>query len=283
MVSTPNAPESLFERIEKEHANTCLYRRLFLDYSYGLGKIYTAEEIQAAKASPSFEREYNLKYLGLIGNVFHTKDIDAAIKRGERLQQQLATGNCYTQKSVWLDPGFSSSAFGVYITELHDGIVNVLHAEEYPRPDFNEMIETTLRLLQEYNIIFSNGCRVFVDGANLSFIRALKARTSSEDANYENLMSHLKSSYGANFGLHSLVYNMFVVPIHFSKEHKNMAHTKRLLEYGTGAIAIHPTKHIKLITALRTAVENGEGALDKEATSHDDLFDSFRLSLQFWH
>ena len=29
--------------------------------------------------------------------------------------------------------------------------------------------------------------------------------------------------------------------------------------------------------------ENGEGSLDKEATSHDDLFDSFCLSLQFWH
>ena len=30
-------------------------------------------------------------------------------------------------------------------------------------------------------------------------------------------------------------------------------------------------------------MENGEGYLDKEATSHDDLFDSFRLSVQFWH
>jgi hypothetical protein len=26
-----------------------------------------------------------------------------------------------------------------------------------------------------------------------------------------------------------------------------------------------------------------EGVLDKEATSHDDLFDSFRLSMMFWH
>jgi hypothetical protein len=52
----PNAPEGLFECIEKEPESTCLYRRLFLDYTYGLGKIYTAEEFQAAKASPSFER-----------------------------------------------------------------------------------------------------------------------------------------------------------------------------------------------------------------------------------
>jgi hypothetical protein len=84
MVSTPNAPEGLFERIEKESEDTCLYKRMFLDYTYGIGKIYTAEEIEKAKASPSFEREYNLKYLGKIGNVFHTKDIEAAIEKGRK-------------------------------------------------------------------------------------------------------------------------------------------------------------------------------------------------------
>ncbi|HJT48286.1 MAG TPA: DEAD/DEAH box helicase family protein [Nitrososphaeraceae archaeon] len=38
MVSTPNAPEGLFERIEKESEDTCLYERIFLDYTYGVGK-----------------------------------------------------------------------------------------------------------------------------------------------------------------------------------------------------------------------------------------------------
>ena len=46
MVSTPNAPEGLFERIEKESEDTCLYKGIFLDYTYGVGKIYTAEEIE---------------------------------------------------------------------------------------------------------------------------------------------------------------------------------------------------------------------------------------------
>jgi hypothetical protein len=78
MVSTPNAPEGLFERIEKESEETCIYKRLFMDYTYGIGRIYSEEEIEKAKAS-SFEREYNLKYLGKIGNVFHTKDIDLDI------------------------------------------------------------------------------------------------------------------------------------------------------------------------------------------------------------
>jgi hypothetical protein len=56
MISTPNSPDGLFERIEKEAEDTCIYKRLFLDYTYGIGKIYTVEEIEKAKASPSFER-----------------------------------------------------------------------------------------------------------------------------------------------------------------------------------------------------------------------------------
>ncbi len=71
MVSTPNAPQGLFERIEKEPEDTCLYKRIFLDYTYGIGKIYSEEEIEKAKQSPSFEREYNLKYLGKMPSVHH--------------------------------------------------------------------------------------------------------------------------------------------------------------------------------------------------------------------
>ena len=61
MVSTPNAPDGLFEKIESEPEGTCLYKRMFFDYTYGLDKIYTREEIVLAQKSPSFEREYNLK------------------------------------------------------------------------------------------------------------------------------------------------------------------------------------------------------------------------------
>ena len=254
-----------------------------MDYTYGLGRIYTEDEIQAAKQSPSFEREYNLKYLGLIGNVFHTKDIEAAIEKGKRLQvQQFSNINCYTQKSVGLDPGFGSSAFGVCITELVDGVINVLYAEEYPRPDFNQMISTTVRLLDEYGITFDSRCRVFVDGANPFFIRALKEAVD-EDANYEQTIVYLKKAYPSVYDLLFLQENMFVIPVPFSKYHKEMLeHTKELLEYRNGYVAINP-KHNKLIIALRTAVENGKGVLDKEATSNDDLFDAFRMSLQFWH
>ena len=70
IVSTPNAPDGLFERLEKESEDTCLYKRIFLDYTYGIGKIYTADEIENAKQSPSFEGEYNLKY----NTIYFSKD-----------------------------------------------------------------------------------------------------------------------------------------------------------------------------------------------------------------
>jgi hypothetical protein len=72
MVSTPNAPDGLFERIEKEAEETCIYKRLFLDYTYGIDKIYTAEEIEKGKASPSFEREYNLKCKNICLSLVHS-------------------------------------------------------------------------------------------------------------------------------------------------------------------------------------------------------------------
>ncbi|MGB7665363.1 MAG: hypothetical protein WBL67_21710 [Nitrososphaeraceae archaeon] len=104
-------------------------------------------------------KEYNLKYLGLIGNVFHIKDIDGAIEKSRNFSHIVV--NSYTQKSVGLDSGFSSSNFGVCITELRDGLVNVIHAEEYQRPDFNAMIQTTVKLLDQYDNSCNKSCLSF--------------------------------------------------------------------------------------------------------------------------
>ena len=52
MVSTPNAPGGLFEKIEKEPFERCIYKTIFLDYTFSLLKIYTKEEIDKARMSP---------------------------------------------------------------------------------------------------------------------------------------------------------------------------------------------------------------------------------------
>jgi hypothetical protein len=152
MVSTPNAPDGLFERIEKKSEDTCLYKRIFLDYTYGIGKIYTAEEIEKAKVSPSFEREYNLKYLGKIGNVFHTKDIEAAVEKGRKYNPDAFNPLYFTSKSMGIDPAYGSSAFGIVVTEWADGIVQIMYAEEYHRPDYNEMLSVVYGLMSKYDV-----------------------------------------------------------------------------------------------------------------------------------
>jgi hypothetical protein len=160
--------------------------------------------------------------------------------------------------------------------------VNVVYADEFSRPDFDQMIQTTVRFLEEHNIRFDNSCRIFVDAANPSFIRALKDRVN-EDSDYEQQIAYYKKSYASIYDLEFLQHNMFVIPVPFAKYHKDMlAHCKEIMEYDNGYMDIHP-RFNKLITSLRTAVEKDDGSLDKEATSHDDLFDAFRLSLMFWH
>jgi hypothetical protein len=135
MVSTPNAPDGLFERIETEAEETCIYKSLFLDHTCSIGKIYTAEEIEKSKASPSFEREYNLKYLGKIGNVFHTKDIEAAIEKGRKYNPDNFIPYCsFTSESMGIDPAYGSSAFGIVVTEWVDGIVQIMQLMN-SRPD----------------------------------------------------------------------------------------------------------------------------------------------------
>ncbi len=78
MVSTPNAPGGLFERIEKDPNSK--YKKLFLGYQYGLDRIYDRAFIEKKKLEPDFAREYDLMYLGRIGNLFSPLQIDSAEK-----------------------------------------------------------------------------------------------------------------------------------------------------------------------------------------------------------
>jgi hypothetical protein len=44
MVSTPYAPDGLFDSIEKEPEESCVYKRILLDYTYGLDREYIQEK-----------------------------------------------------------------------------------------------------------------------------------------------------------------------------------------------------------------------------------------------
>jgi hypothetical protein len=170
-----------------------------------------------------------------------------------------------------IDPAWGSSAFGIVVTQWVDGIVQIMHAEEYQRPDYNEMLSTVYRLMSKYDVD-----KVYIDGANPSFIKSLKLQIG-EEADYDKVIARYRSE-----GLGDATKDMRIVPVNFNTEHKAMlGHCKMILESDGGRIAINPDKFDKLISALRTAVDN-DGTLDKEATSYNDIFDAFRLALRFY-
>ena len=76
--STPAKPMGLFETIEKEDPS--IYYKMFLPYQYGLegpSPIYTQEYIdEMRQKSPEFPREFELQYIGVVGNVFSQASIE---------------------------------------------------------------------------------------------------------------------------------------------------------------------------------------------------------------
>ncbi|MFL6320469.1 MAG: hypothetical protein ACJ72Q_08350, partial [Nitrososphaeraceae archaeon] len=210
------------------------------------------------------------KYLGRIGNVFHTKDIEAAIEKGRRYNPNVVDSLHFTSRSMGIDPAYGSSAFGIVVTEWQDNHIQILYAEEYHRPDYNEMLSLVYGLMSKYDVD-----SVYIDGANPSFIRSLKLQIG-EDPDYDKVIARYKAEgFGDDDGW---TQNMRVIPVNFNREHKQMiGHAKMIMEQDGGRIAIHPSFD-KLITALRTAVDN-DGTLDKEATSYDD---GFRMALKFY-
>ena len=159
------------------------------------------------------------------------------------------------------------------VTQWADGIVQILYAEEYQRPDYNEMLSVVWRLISKYDVD-----KVYIDGANPSFIKSLKLQIG-EDADYDKVIARYKSEkLGSNWSK-----DMKIVPLNFNSEHKAMLkHCKMILENDGGRIALNPDRFDRLVTSLRTAVDN-DSILDKESTSYNDMFDVLRLALKFYH
>jgi hypothetical protein len=274
MVSTPNRPDGLFAQIEKESFESCIYKKLFLDYTYGLGKIYTQEEIEKARRSPSFPREYELQYQGLIGNVFSSQSTDNC--QNIEYNPSLTIPNC--KVSIGIDPSFGSSKFGIVVTRFVNERIEVIDAEEYERPDFNDMTNRVWEIKQEHKVD-DNNLTIYVDAANPEIWQSLKRMLNephSKQYVFEKLAYYKKNNINpAGPG------GMRVIPVPFNINGAAMLqHTKSLLEDKDNLVAIDK-RFDKLLTSLRTAVAN-EYKLVKEETSYHDILDAFRLSLQLY-
>lgn len=257
MVSTPDRPDGLMQTIEKEENS--IYHKMKLGFEVGLNKIYDSADIEKAKESPSFEREYNLKYLGKIGNVFSPTQVDRVVALGEQYSLAKIPINQFTLHSCGIDPGFGSSRTAIVLTEhlKEQEKIRVIYAEEFDRPNPEAIADLCFDLHRRYQNTW-----FLVDGSNAGFITTLKIK------------------FGENPKIDYTKANpegMRVVPVNFATEHKNMlSHLYLLVNQGRVAI---PQQYNKLILSLRTAQAN-EYSLDKENTSYNDSLDALRLSLK---
>jgi hypothetical protein len=144
MVSTPNMPRGLYQSIEKEPSGKCIYRRLKLDYTVGLGKIYTEQEILKAKQSPSFHREYNLKYGYGVGKIFSYKLVNKCAADYPLDLQPHST------RVLAVDPAFGTSKFAIVGVEQIGSMLYVKEASEFDRPSFMEMLDLICELAKQY-------------------------------------------------------------------------------------------------------------------------------------
>jgi len=277
LVSTPKAPGGLMQQIELEQDS--LYHKLKFDYHYGLEglyPIYSEEQIATARLSPEFGREFELQYLGLVGNVFS----QLSIENCQKIAYNPENINPNAKKSIGIDPGFGSSKFAIVITQYVDGKIQVIHGEEYDRPNFAVMIDTIWKLKAKCGYI-SN---IYVDAANPEVWESLK-REFDEPFNQKYISDQIAECKKLNTHIEN---RMIVVPVPFGAEGaKMLQHAKWLMEEveeddedgGSSLIAIDK-RFDKLLTGLRTA--QAEYKLDKLNTSFDDLVDAFRLSLIFF-
>jgi hypothetical protein len=271
LVSTPNMPDGLMQFIENESEETCLYHRIKLDYRYGLNKIYSIKDIERAQQSPSFDREYDLKYLGKVGNLYSQLSIQNAIERGKNYDPDSI--NELSEKYMTIDPAFSSSKFAIMVAEwVRSGQkqIRILYAEELDHPSYEEAIDRIFQVRKRYGNIRNIG----VDASQPELIVSLKKLI---DERYQWSWIQDKVRYCKAHSI-DLAQRMIVCPIVFNTESRSFmtSHSKRLLDDSRNLIAINP-KFSKLITALRGAQFDETGKLDKDDSPHNDLLDCFQM------
>lgn len=253
MVSTPNIPGGLYERIEKEEP--CLYHKVFLPYTVGLGNRYTQEDMDKARKSPSFEREYNLKYGYGIGNVFKAEDIDACVAEYDLNEYK------HARCKLFVDPAFGlleqNSKFAWIVLAMTDGKVRVYAAEQYAGMSYNESMDKLGEMISTFN-----PDKIAVDSANPVFIKGAKEKIG-ENPNYDLEEEKDDEQWWR------------VKPVSFgAKEGQKMLQAIQSLVSGH-YLEVHP-QFEDLILQMRMAVTKDDGKLDK--TQHSmDLFDCLRM------
>ena len=261
LTSTPNKPGDIMNQIMLEENS--LYEKLYFDYTVGLGKMWTLDEIKLQMQSPSFEREYHLKFLGQLGNLFPAHEIDACAAEYD------LTYNNGCVHWLGVDPGYGSSKFAAVIVRWRDGKIEVVHCENIARILYSKSVTLINQLITRYKV-----CKCYVDQSSASLVHELR-QTRGEYVAYERLKPEvLKRQMLSGCG------EPLICPVNFQQNHRGMMQNLvRIVsrEY----LKIHP-QFQDLIISLKSATARDDNySLDKSNSAENDLLDALRLSICF--
>jgi len=296
LTSTAFMPGGLLEQIEKQSLEKCKYKRLYFLWQKGYGSMYSKLDIDLARQSDSWAREYEGEYRGLKGNLFPQNLLDYAaslsdlleigdkgtgqsirriqrttgeLKLNEILSNYKYLGSGYPT-SIGIDPAYNSSNFAFVVTKYIDGLIYVVKEVELQGPTHEEAIEVCKRLM--YDDYPSYHPKLYTDASGVSFIRTLKKEIMDQSLDYHNMKQEdvIKSINATN--------GMTCCPIAFAKYGDRMNyHLKRLFELGL--IRVSPDVTPGVWTALQTAsYDEDKQKFDKKKTAKNDCYDSFRLA-----
>jgi hypothetical protein len=279
LVSTPNLPNGLYDTMDRD--SNLRYQTFRYNYEWGLDKIYDRAQIDNAKQSSSFEREYNLKYGAGIGNIFNESWIGLALLKGERLRHIPVSYS--TKKSMGIDPAWGSSKFGItkieYLKYTQDeqyyNTKRVYYSKGFEREQYENMLQLCYKFIKEDNIDF-----IFIDGSQVEFIKSLKAKIG-EDVNYEDIIKRAEKFDAP------LSDYMNIIPILNQKEGKNVIDDARYWLGQSKTVAIDEKECSELVAQMRFAKQKETGQLDKSPTTIKlggtmDSLESFFYALQYY-
>jgi hypothetical protein len=279
LVSTPKNPGGLMQ--------DSLYYKMFLTYEYGLEgprPIYSKEQIERARKSPDFPREYEGQYIGLTGNVLSPIAIDRCIKLGEEIDKTAPIDNWSIDTSyvMSIDIGWGSSATAIMVSRCVNNKVQIVYSKEFAdRPLFQDIINEIWKLKTKCNNNLKN---IIVDASATELYTAL-----CTDFNQPSSLIYLQGKQLWCKKVNTYLGNhLFIVPVAFgSQTHGGrdmLNHTQRIIQEteddGSALVAIHKQFN-DLITSCRSAYST-EDKLDKERTVHADTFDALRLNLSWY-
>jgi hypothetical protein len=230
------------------------------------------ERVRLGHMYPAY---YEAEFLVGFGNLFIGEIIDEAEKLGSIHKFEPDQIDPYTPKALGIDYGMGSSSTAFVLLEnLNDSVIRVLVAEQFDRPNFNDMVARAFDIISQYNL--KRVGKVYVDNSAPEFIRELKIM-AGETADYEPIIWRFRQQHK---DLNDSGMN--IIPVPFSIYNDAMTQKAKSL-MDSHLIAVDSEKFQELILDLRNAKVDDKGKLEKDETNKMDLFDGLRLALRFFN